>query len=518
MSNKRARIDADKAIVGVWKREVGDVSTRDFAHRLAASEDLVLRLEILRKLEKHRGCVNTVSFNASGDILVTGSDDRKILLWDWEMGRVKLSFDSGHSNNVFQAKFMPYTDDRTIVTCAADGQVRLAQIPDRGGVETSLLGSHAARAHKLAIEPGSPYSFYTSAEDGLVQHFDLRTKSATKLFTCHSIHHRRYHPYLQLNAITINPRNPNFFAVAGGDAYTRLYDIRKTTWNSSGCDQPADFFCPDHLVGDEQVGITGLTFSDQSELLVSYNDEQIYLFTKEMGLGHSPATSSSSSSSSEALEAGPDCDDSPEMYRSDVNADEKSRPQVYKGHRNQETVKGVSFFGPRCEYVASGSDCGNIFIWRKKDGELLRVMRGDRDVVNCIESHPHTTMMASSGIESDIKIWTPKALEKATLPPNLEEVVKHRSRFFSYDSNDDLSSLDDEYIIYSSEDGDYNENDDNDSDGDEEEEEGSADSGDDDENEGVYEDDDNGDASDLENDGGNNGDDGSIPDAAAVDD
>ncbi|KAL9250731.1 DDB1- and CUL4-associated factor 8-like protein [Drosera capensis] len=414
------------------------------------------------------------------------------------MGRVKLSFHSGHSNNVFQAKFMPHTDDRSIVTCAADGQVRLAQIPDRGGVETSLLGSHAARAHKLAIEPGSPYSFYTSAEDGLVQHFDLRTKSATKLFTCHSIHHRRYYPYLQLNAITINPRNPNFFAVAGGDAYTRLYDIRKTTLNSSGCDQPADFFCPDHLVGDENVGITGLAFSDQSELLVSYNDEQIYLFTKEMGLGHSPATSSSSSSSSEALEAGPDSDDSPEMYRSDVNANEKSRP-----------------------------NCGNIFIWRKKDGELLRVMRGDRDVVNCIEPHPHTTMMASSGIESDIKIWTPKPLEKATLPPNLEEVVKHRSRFFSFDyDGDDLSPLDDEYVTYSSEDGDYNENDDDDSDGDEEEE-GSADSGDDDENDGGNDedtdsmdayDDDNGDTGDLEPDGGNNGEDSSIPDAAAVDD
>lgn len=86
-------------------------------------QDLVLRLDVLCKLDKHRGCVNTVCFNASGDILVSGSDDRKIILWDWESGRVKLSFHSGHSNNVFQAKMMPYSDDRSIVTCAADGQV-----------------------------------------------------------------------------------------------------------------------------------------------------------------------------------------------------------------------------------------------------------------------------------------------------------------------------------------------------------------------------------------------------------
>ncbi|PKU85675.1 hypothetical protein MA16_Dca003416 [Dendrobium catenatum] len=48
-----------------------------------------------------------------------------VMLWDWETGLAKLSFHSGHSNNVFQAKFMPYTDERTMVTCAADGEVHL---------------------------------------------------------------------------------------------------------------------------------------------------------------------------------------------------------------------------------------------------------------------------------------------------------------------------------------------------------------------------------------------------------
>lgn len=83
----------------------------------------MLRLDLFRKLEKHRGCVNTVCFNADGDILVSGSDDRRVIFWEWETGRVKLSYHSGHYDNVFQAKIMPYTEDRTIVTCAADGQV-----------------------------------------------------------------------------------------------------------------------------------------------------------------------------------------------------------------------------------------------------------------------------------------------------------------------------------------------------------------------------------------------------------
>lgn len=69
--------------------------------------------------------MNAVNFNSSGDILLSGSDDRHAILWDWQAGKAKLSFHTGHLNNVFQTKFMPYTNDQSIVTSAADGQVYL---------------------------------------------------------------------------------------------------------------------------------------------------------------------------------------------------------------------------------------------------------------------------------------------------------------------------------------------------------------------------------------------------------
>ncbi|XP_054786503.1 uncharacterized protein LOC129292861 isoform X3 [Prosopis cineraria] len=436
--NKRPRTSIDNAAVDVWQREVGQLSGRNFAHRLGGAEDLVLRLDLHRKLEKHKGCVNTVGFNGDGDILVSGSDDRRVILWDWETGQTKLSFHSGHVNNVFQAKFMPHSDDRSIVTCAADGQVRHAQILERGGVKTKILARHQGRAHKLAIEPGSPHIFYTCGEDGLVQHFDVRTGAATELFTCQPINDRRdYMPVIHLNAIAIDPRNPNLFVVAGSDEYTRLYDIRKYKWDgSTDFGQPSNFFCPPRLRGNEQVGITGLAFSEQSELLVSYNDESIYLFTHNMGLGPNPVPGSPVSMNSDASEIGGDHCSAASL--SNMDMDEKMTPQVYKGHRNCETVKGVNFFGPKCEYVVSGSDCGRIFIWRKKDGKLIRVMEADKHVVNCIESHPHTMALASSGIDNDIKLWTPKALEKATLPKNIEQKPKARGWMYRIGSPHDL--------------------------------------------------------------------------------
>ncbi|KAJ6840413.1 DDB1- and CUL4-associated factor 8-like [Iris pallida] len=397
-------------IVDICRREVGVLSPRSFALRSAASEDLVLRLGIHRKLNRHTGCVNTVSFNADGNILLSGSDDKMIVLWDWEFGKVKTLFHTGHTDNVFQARFMPYTNDRTIVTCGGDGEVRHTQILESGEGSTMLLAEHEGRAHKLAIEPGSPHIFYSCGEDGLVQHFDLRTQSATKIIMCKSFEKKTvYRPIVRLHAITIDPRNPNLIAIAGSEEYARIYDIRKyKCGRSSDFDHPIDCFCPPHLIGDESLGITGLAFSGQSELLVSYNDESIYLFSKDLGLGPSPAIPSDIGSPSRDM-------------------DMSSVPQVYKGHRNMDTVKGVGFFGPNYEYVVSGSDCGRVFIWRKKDGELLRVMEGDLHVVNCIEPHPYATMFASSGIENDIKIWTPNSMERAP-PVNMDELRKPRSR------------------------------------------------------------------------------------------
>lgn len=44
-------------------------------------------------------------------------------------------------------------------------------------------------------------------------------------------------------------------------------------------------------------------------------------------------------------------------------------------------VKGVNFFGPNSEYVISGSDCGNIFIWDKNTEAVVQWMAGDKQGV-----------------------------------------------------------------------------------------------------------------------------------------
>jgi nuclear receptor interaction protein len=94
----------------------------------------------------------------------------------------------------------------------------------------------------------------------------------------------------------------------------------------------------------------------------------------------------------------------------------------YRGHCNVRTVKDVNYFGPDDEYVVSGSDDGNFFVWDRKTSELVNVLEGDGEVVNVIQGHPYECMLAVSGIDHTIKIFGAdgRARERARLGEGTE--------------------------------------------------------------------------------------------------
>lgn len=78
---------------------------------------------------------------------------------------------------------------------------------------------------------------------------------------------------------------------------------------------------------------------DGSEILASYNDDDIYIF---------------------------DTSSQPGTYK-----------HTYQGHRNGATIKGVSYFGPKSEYVVSGSDCGYVYFWERESEAIVQWMLAD---------------------------------------------------------------------------------------------------------------------------------------------
>lgn len=91
-----------------------------------------------------------------------------------------------------------------------------------------------------------------------------------------------------------------------------------------------------------------------------------------------------------------------ELYQEDhVNSYKKK----FSGHVSQSTIKGVWFFGGDSEYIMSGSDDGDIFLWDKKTAKITRILADHENNVNTCTPHPFIPMICSSGIDSFVNIW-----------------------------------------------------------------------------------------------------------------
>lgn len=148
------------------------------------------------------------------------------------------------------------------------------------------------------------------------------------------------------------------------------------------------------------------------EILASYSANSVFLFDLNKTVQHGTGTSPSSYYGLTSIDG----------YENSEE-DDPSYENEYSGHCNIRTVKSVSFFGPRAEYVMSGSDDGRIFIWDKKTAKLVNMMKGDRsvvlfflptclffrEVVNVLSGHPFDPVLATVGIDKTVKIWTPNA-------------------------------------------------------------------------------------------------------------
>ena len=60
------------------------------------------------------------------------------------------------------------------------------------------------------------------------------------------------------------------------------------------------------------------------------------------------------------------------------------------------------------QYIVAGSDDGSFFIWEKSTTNIVRVLRGDDSIVNCLQPHPSICMLATSGIDPVVRLWSPR--------------------------------------------------------------------------------------------------------------
>ncbi|KIH66136.1 WD domain, G-beta repeat protein [Ancylostoma duodenale] len=126
----------------------------------------------------HEACVNTLRWNRSGTLLASGSDDRRVKVWNLA-GECIASVETGHHANVFAVEFLPAGNDRILVSAAGD---RLVKMHDLDGFnDEPITWTTNGRVKRLATAQDEPYLFWSASEDCYVREYDTRTNEDRKL-------------------------------------------------------------------------------------------------------------------------------------------------------------------------------------------------------------------------------------------------------------------------------------------------------------------------------------------------
>ncbi|XP_075228255.1 WD and tetratricopeptide repeats protein 1-like isoform X2 [Lycorma delicatula] len=81
----------------------------------------------------------------------------------------------------------------------------------------------------------------------------------------------------------------------------------------------------------------------------------------------------------------------------------------FYGHCNTTTdIKEANFFGSNGQYIMAGSDDGSIYFWDRSSTNNVRILRGDNSIVNCLQPHPSCCLLATSGIDPVVRLWSPQ--------------------------------------------------------------------------------------------------------------
>lgn len=267
----------------VRKRTIGCTDPYSIRTNYLGRREFVQRLKLEAVLNVHDGCVNTISWNDTGEYILSGSDDTNLVITNPYNRKVKTTIRSGHRANIFSAKFMPHTNDQQIVSCSGDGIIFYTHTEKSQEINRQCqFTCHYGTAYEIMTVPNDPYTFLSCGEDGTVRWFDLRMKTSCTKEDCKDdilINCRR-----AATSISICPLVPYYLAVGCSDSSVRIYDRRmlgtRATGNymGRGTTGMCVRFVPAHL-STKSCRVTSLCYSeDGQEVLVSYSSDYIYLF------------------------------------------------------------------------------------------------------------------------------------------------------------------------------------------------------------------------------------------------
>nr|CAB3236295.1 DDB1- and CUL4-associated factor 5-like [Phallusia mammillata] len=315
-----------------------------------------------RNLVAHYGCVNALEFShKSGELLATAGDDKRVLLW--KVGEMLLNtsykptcMKGTHVSNIFCLGFD--NQNKMLMSSGNDEQVIIHDVAT-GQLVNMMLRDDAVYA--ISNHPTDVNVFATASEDGKVHIMDnRRSNNGSAICLCN------YIP--AFHGVAFNTYAPLFVAASHSKEGVGLWDIRKP----------------------KSILLKYSPHQQDSTMSVQFNEDGTQLFVLRRRAG-------------------------PVLYN--VHDPEHIACFEETGYFNSCTMKSGCFAGENDEYVVSGSDDFNVYVWNTPEKgnvahhQIIKPSKfklcGHKSIVNQVRYNKQSQVIVSSGVEKAVKLWSP---------------------------------------------------------------------------------------------------------------
>mmetsp|Transcript_21605 Transcript_21605/g.37201 ORF Transcript_21605/g.37201 Transcript_21605/m.37201 type:complete len:564 (+) Transcript_21605:85-1776(+) len=394
----------------------GRKNREQYASHLINSKGLLHHLDLLG----HYGCVNTIEFsNGEGRFLASGSDDRRVLIWDlFSSQKPKLVAElRGHANIVFCALFD--SDNSHVVSSGNDEFIVRFDLEKR--VATERAEFHQGAVHTVSLCPDNNMVGLSASEDGCIALFDFRTQGylqgIQRPFSVIA-------PYL---SVQFHPWNANQYVEGDAQGTVSLWDLRTSIIPCTQISTSARVF----RMLARSASSSSAAGSAESHGCVPLRSYYHRAYSPQR---YGSRKSSQSSTEVMSVSFNKKGDRILCLRKKHVpvlfHVDNSSPLAVFDSpsYRTSTTVKSAAFGGANDEFVLSGSDNFGVYVWAREDKEHgltspdildqpsgfgvpfvcheTHVAHGHHSIVNNVRAHPSLPIIASAGVEKLIRLWS----------------------------------------------------------------------------------------------------------------
>lgn len=181
-------------------------------HKLKIQSNAILKPPTLWKCQSTfsgKAAINSVAISPDGGLLASGSDDKRVCLWDIKKEAVVATF-LGHSQAVKSVVFSP--NGTTLASCSDDRTIKLWNV--NKCQEISTFQGHSNAVKSLAFSPDGTI-LASGSWDKTIKLWNLKTGVLKQTLTGHN---------LQITAVAFSDCG-QFLASASFDRTVRLWDL-----------------------------------------------------------------------------------------------------------------------------------------------------------------------------------------------------------------------------------------------------------------------------------------------------